>query len=57
MNDSHVIRIFSTLKRELVVGRDQRNQKKAHREDVFNLFGLEAFFSLEGGHEFLNCLL
>ncbi len=25
-----------------VIGRDQWNQKKDHREDAFNLFGLEA---------------
>lgn len=34
-----------------VIGRDKWNQKKVHREDTFNLFGLEAFSSLEGGHE------
>lgn len=35
-----------------VIGRDQWNQKKVHREDAFNLFGLEASPSLEGRHKF-----
>lgn len=43
---------WAYLNQKLVVGRDQLNQKKALREDPFNLFGLEASSFSEGLHKF-----
>ena len=57
MNEYHAICIFSTLKME--IGRRARptKSKESPSRRCLQSLWVGGIFSLEGGHEFLNCLL